>query len=59
MKKFLAIFAVAGALVACNNDASETETTDTMTTTTITTDTSMGPINTDTTGMYSDTTIQR
>jgi hypothetical protein len=60
MKKFLTIFVVAGALVACNNDANETETTDTMTTTTITTDTStMYPVNTDTTGLYSDTTNQR
>ena len=58
MKKFLAIFAVAGALVACNNEATETEVSDT-TTTTITTDTTtMYPINTDTTGLTVDTTIQ-
>ncbi|MGI8598640.1 MAG: hypothetical protein ACR2KB_05230 [Chitinophagaceae bacterium] len=56
MKKFLVIFAVAGALVALTMMLLKT---DTMTTTINTDTTTMYPVNTDTTGLYSDTTIQR
>ena len=54
MKKFLAILAIAGTLVACNNDSETTDTTDT--TTTINTDVNAAPMTTDTTGMMMDTT---
>lgn len=57
MKKVLAMFAIAGVLVACNNDADGDYTTDTTTNTTITTDTNtlITPITTDTTN-FNDTT---
>ena len=59
MKKFLAVLAIAGTLVACNNDSEGTTTTDTTTnidvnTTTIGTDTT--GLGVDTTGMSADTT---
>ena len=55
MKKFLAIFAIAGALVACNNET-ETETTTEDTTTVVTpVDTMTAPVNVDTT-VVGDTT---
>ncbi len=50
MKKLLAVLAIAGTLVACNNDATDTTTTDS---TTITTDNST--MMTDTTNMMNDT----
>lgn len=57
MKKLLAMFSIAGVLVACNNDADSEYTTDTTTNTTITTDTNtlLTPVTTDTTG-FGDTT---
>ena len=55
MKKFLAMFAIAGALVACNNESETTTTEDTSPTTTIDT-TTPAPITTDTTGFGTDTT---
>jgi hypothetical protein len=57
MKKVLAMFAIAGVLVACNNEADSDYSTDTTTTTTITTDTNtlLTPVTTDTTG-FGDTT---
>lgn len=59
MKKLLFILAVAGSLVACNNNATVSEVTDT-TATTMNTDTGiMYPINTDTTDLDSDTAMQR
>jgi hypothetical protein len=52
MKKFLAVLAIAGTLVACGNDANNTENADTTTTnTTITADTTtLAPVTGDTTG---------
>lgn len=56
MKKLLAVVAIAGTLVACNNEA-ETTTESTDTTTTITTDTmTTAPVTTDTTTLGTDTT---
>lgn len=52
MKKFFAIFALAGVLVACGNDAANTDTTDTTTTVDpVVTDTTGMGISTDTTGL--------
>ena len=55
MKKFLAIFAIAGALVACNNESETTTTEDTTTTIVTPVDTMSAPINVDTT-VVGDTT---
>ena len=58
MKKFLAVLAIAGTLVACNNEGESTTTTDSthidVNTTTIGTDTT--GMSMDTTGMNADTT---
>jgi ABC-type glycerol-3-phosphate transport system substrate-binding protein len=54
MKKFLAVFAIAGALVACNNSGESTTTTDT--TTTVKTDTTTMNTMADTAHMAGDTT---
>ncbi len=56
MKKVLAVLAIAGTLVACNNDSETTTTEDTSSTITVDTNTTVTPITTDTTGLGTDTT---
>lgn len=55
MKKVLAVLAIAGTLVACNNEAETTTTEDTSTTITVDTNTIVPPVTTDTTNLV-DTT---
>lgn len=55
MKKLLGILAIAGVLVACGNEAGNTESADTTTTTTTDTSTMSMPTTTDTATMGMDT----